>query len=107
VHDKLPFLAAAATVPTIAADPERLGAGLGITTPLHAGGSALTQSPLLPVIVPGGGVSLDGQRWVACKSGFFLPVRVLSRLFLRLFLDKLSRSRARLSVALHPSGRHQ
>jgi len=84
---------------TIAADPKRLGARLGITAVLHTWGSALTHHPHLHCIVPGGGLSLDGQRWVACKPGFFLPVRVLSRLFRRLLLEKLS--------AAHRAGRLQ
>jgi hypothetical protein len=84
------FQAAAETLLTIAADPKRLGARLGITAVLHTWGSALTHHPHLHCIVPGGGLSLDGQRWVACKPGFFLPVRVLSRLFRRLFLERLS-----------------
>ena len=84
------FKSAAETLLTIAADPKRLGARLGITAVLHTWGSALTHHPHLHCIVPGGGLSLDGQRWVSCKPGFFLPVRVLSRLFRRLFLDKLS-----------------
>ena len=84
------FKATAETLLTIAADPKRLGARLGITAVLHTWGSALTHHPHLHCIVPGGGLSLDGQRWIACKSGFFLPVRVLSRLFRRLFLQKLS-----------------
>ena len=93
------FKAAAETLLTIAADPKRLGARLGITAVLHTWGSALTHHPHLHCIVPGGGLSLDGQRWVACKSGFFLPVRVLSRLFRRLLLEKLS--------AAHHAGRLQ
>ena len=84
------FRAAAETLLTIATDPKRLGARLGITAVLHTWGSALTHHPHIHCIVPGGGLSLDGQRWVACKSGFFLPVRVLSRLFRRLLLEKLS-----------------
>jgi len=87
---KLLFKAAAETLLTIAADPKRLGARLGITAVLHTWGSALTHHPHLHCIVPGGGLSMDGQHWVACKSGFFLLVRVLSRLFRRLFLDQLS-----------------
>ena len=83
------FKAAAETLLTIAADPKRLGARLGITAVLHTWGSALTHHPHLHCIVPGGGLSLDGSRWVACKSGFLLPVRVLSRLFRRLLLEKL------------------
>jgi hypothetical protein len=89
IYDLL-FKAAAETLLTIAADPKRLGARLGITAVLHTWGSALTHHPHLHCIVPGGGLSLDGRRWVACKSGFFLPVRVLSRLFRRLLLEKLS-----------------
>ncbi len=79
--------------------PSDSGARLGITAVLHTWGSALTHHPHLHCIVPGGGLSLDGQRWVACKSGFFLPVRVLSRLFRRLLLEKLS--------AAHHAGRLQ
>ncbi len=84
------FKAAAETLLTIAADPKRLGARLGITAVLHTWGSALTHHPHLHCIVPGGGLSPDGCRWVACKPGFFLPVRVLSRLFRRLLLEQLS-----------------
>ena len=93
------FKAVAETLLTIAADPKRLGARLGITAVLHTWGSALTHHPHLHCIVPGGGLSLDGQRWVACKPGFFLPVRVLSRLFRRLLLEQLS--------AAHRAGRLQ
>jgi hypothetical protein len=84
------FQAAAETLRTIAADPKHLGARLGVTLVLHTWGSAMTHHPHVHGIVPGGGLSLDGRRWVACKPGFFLPVRVLSRLFRRLFLEKLS-----------------
>jgi hypothetical protein len=83
------FKAAAETLLTIAADPEHLGARIGITAVLHTWGSALTHHPHVHMIVPGGGFSLDGQRWVSCRPGFFLPVRVLSRLFRRLVLEKL------------------
>jgi hypothetical protein len=83
------FKAAAETLITIAADPKHLGAGIGLTAVLHSWGSALTHHPHLHVIVPGGGISLDGTRWLSCRPGFFLPVRVLSRLFRRLFLEKL------------------
>jgi hypothetical protein len=62
---------------------------IGLTAVLHTWGSALTHHPHLHCIVPGGGISLDGARWVACRRGFFLPVRVLSRLFRRLFCQKL------------------
>jgi hypothetical protein len=83
------FRASAETVKTIAADPKRLGARVGMTSVLHTWGSALTHHPHIHMIVPGGGLSPDGTKWVACKPGFFLHVRVLSRLFRRLFLDGL------------------
>ena len=79
------FRTAAETLITIAADPKHLGARIGLTAVLHTWGSALTHHPHVHVIVPGGGLSPDGSRWIACKPGFFLPVRVLSRLFRRLF----------------------
>jgi hypothetical protein len=88
------FKASAETLTTIAADPKHLGARVGITSVLHTWGSALTHHPHVHMIVPGGGISLDGERWVACRPGFFLPVRVLSRLFRRLFLEKLMASHA-------------
>jgi hypothetical protein len=83
------FKASAETVTTIAADPKRMGARVGMTSVLHTWGSALTHHPHIHMIVPGGGLSPDGTRWVACKPGFFLHVRVLSRLFRRLFLQGL------------------
>jgi len=104
IYDLL-FKATAETLLTIAADPQRLGARLGITAVLHTWGSALTHHPHIHCIVPGGGLSLDGQRWVSCKPGFFLPVRVLSRLFRRLFLAKLSA--AHLAGRLQFFGQHQ
>ncbi|MFZ0791493.1 MAG: IS91 family transposase [Chromatiaceae bacterium] len=84
------FQAAAETLLSIAADPKHLGARIGLTMVLHTWGSALTHHPHVHCIVPGGGISLDGERWVACRRGFFLPVRVLSRLFRRLFCEKLA-----------------
>ncbi len=106
------FKAAAETLTTIARDPKHLGAHIGITAVLHSWGSALTHHPHLHCIVPGGGIApacpgqsrtLDpgsgGTRWVSCRPGFFLPVRVLSRLFRRLFLEAL--------VAAHAAGRLQ
>ena len=84
------FKVAAETLLTIAADPKHLGARIGATLVLHTWGSAMTHHPHVHGIVPGGGLSLDGERWVACRPGFFLPVRVLSRLFRRLFLEQLS-----------------
>ena len=88
IYDLL-FKASAETLITIAADPKHLGARIGITSVLHSWGSAMTHHPHVHMIVPGGGISLDGERWVACRPGFFLPVRVLSRLFRRLFLERL------------------
>ena len=83
------FKASAQTLTTIAADPRRLGAKIGMTSVLHTWGSALTHHPHVHIIVPGGGLSKDDSKWIACRPGFFLPVRVLSRLFRRLFLDGL------------------
>ncbi|MGH7732381.1 MAG: IS91 family transposase [Gemmatimonadales bacterium] len=93
VYDLL-FKAAAETLQTIAGDPRHLGARLGVIAVLHTWGSALTHHPHVHCIVPGGGLSSDGQRWIACRKGFFLPVRVLSRLFRRLFLEKLAAAHA-------------
>jgi len=84
------FKASAETTLTIAADPKHLGAKVAITSVLHTWGSAMTHHPHVHMIVPGGGLSPDGSRWVACRANFFLPVRVLSRLFRRLMLEKLS-----------------
>ncbi len=86
---RLLFETAARTLCTIAADPKHLGARIGATLVLHTWGSALTHHPHVHGIVPGGGLSADGARWIACRRGFFLPVRVLSRLFRRRFLDAL------------------
>jgi Putative transposase/Transposase zinc-binding domain len=88
IYDIL-FKASAETLVTIAADRKHLGARIGVTSVLHTWGSAMTHHPHVHMIVPGGGVSLDGERWVSCRPGFFLPVRVLSRLFRRLFMEKL------------------
>jgi len=83
------FTLSAETLLTIAADPKRLGARIGILSVLHTWGSALIHHPHVHMIVPGGGFSLDGKRWVACRPRFLLPVPVLRRLFRRLFLEKL------------------
>src|SRR5207244_7883421 len=91
------FKASAEPLLTFAADPKHRGARIGITSVLHTWGSALTHHPHVHMIVPGGGISPDGQRWVSCRPGFFLSVRVLSRLFRRLFLKALS--------ATHEAGR--
>ena len=91
------FHASAQTLLTIAADPRHLGARIGMTSVLHSWGSAMTHHPHVHVIIPGGGLSPDGARWIACRPGFFLPVKVLSRLFRRLFLEGL--------VELHRAGK--
>jgi hypothetical protein len=88
---RLLFDVAAETLLTIAADPRHLGARIGATLVLHTWGSALTHHPNVHGIVPGGGLAPDGERWVACRRGFFLPVRVLSRLFRRRFIEELEK----------------
>lgn len=85
------FKASAQTLQTIAADPKHLGAKIGMTSVLHTWGSAMTHHPHVHVVVPGGGLSSDGQRWVACRKGFLVSVKVLSRLFRRLFLEGLAK----------------
>jgi Putative transposase/Transposase zinc-binding domain len=90
------FSAAADTLTTIAADHKHLGAQIGVTAVLHTWGQNLDHHPHVHCIVPGGGISPNGGRWIACRPGFFLPVRVLSRLFRRLFLQGLD--------ALHAAG---
>ena len=99
------FKAAAETLVTIAGDPKHLGARIGLTAVLHTWGSAMTHHPHVHCIVPGGGISRDGERWIACRPGFFLPVRVLSRLFRRLFLEKLTA--AHQTGSLHFFGDHK
>jgi hypothetical protein len=88
IYDIL-FKASAEATLTIAADRKRLGARIGITSVLHTWGSAMTHHPHVHMVVPGGGLSQDGDRWIACRPNFFLPVRVLSRLFRRLVIDML------------------
>jgi hypothetical protein len=100
VYDLL-FRSAADTLLTIAADPMHLGARIGLTAVLHTWGSAMTHHPHVHIIVPGGGLSPDGSRWIACRPGFFLPVRVLSRLFRRLFLDRLAAAHGTGRLAFH------
>lgn len=89
IYDIL-FKASSRATLTIAADKKRLGARVGITSVLHTWGSAMTHHPHVHMIVPGGGLSEDGERWIACRPGFFLPVRVLSRLFRRLVIEMLA-----------------
>jgi hypothetical protein len=88
VYDLL-FRAASETMLTIAADPRHLGARIGITAVLHTWGSAITHHPHVHMIVPGGGIAPDGRRWVSSRPAFLLPVRVLGKLFRRLFLTRL------------------
>jgi hypothetical protein len=95
IYDLL-FKASSETMLTIAADPKRLGARIGILSVLHTWGSALNHHPHVHMIVPGGGFSLDGQRWISCRPRYLLPVEVLSALFRRLLLEKL--------VAAHAAG---
>jgi hypothetical protein len=95
--DDLLFKASAETMLTIAADPKHLGARIAITAVLHTWGSAMTHHPHVHMIVPGGGIALDGSKWIASKPHFFLPVLVLSKLFRRLMLEKL--------MAAHKAGR--
>ena len=85
------FDVAAESLRTIAADPKHLGAQIGLTLVLHTWGSALTHHPHVHGIVAGGGLSVDHERWISCKPGFFLPVRVLSRLFRRRFLEEIEK----------------
>jgi hypothetical protein len=96
VYDLL-FKASAETMVTIAADPKHLGASIGITAVLHTWGSAMTHHPHVHMIVPGGGISLDGSRWLIKRPDFLLPVRVLAKLFRRLMIEKL--------VTAHAAGR--
>ncbi|MFY9206266.1 MAG: IS91 family transposase [Yoonia sp.] len=85
------FKASSETLRIIAADPKHLGAKIGMTSVLHTWGSAMMHHPHVHVVVPGGGLSLDGKRWIASRSKFFLPVKVLSRLYRRLFIEGLAR----------------
>lgn len=96
IYDLL-FKAASETMLTIAADPKHLGARIGITAVLHTWGSAMTHHPHVHMIVPGGGIAPDGARWVSSRPAFLLPVRVLGKLFRRLFLARL--------IALYDAGR--
>lgn len=97
------FKSASQTLLTLAADPKHLGVRAALTAVLHTWGSAMTYHPHLHCIVPGGGLSLDGQRWISCRKGFFLPVRVLSRLFRRLFLEQLLKAHEQGLLQFHNS----
>ena len=102
------FQATAETLKTIAADPQHLGAEIGFFAVLHTWGQNLQVHPHLHCVVPGGGLSPDGQRWVPCRPGFFLPVKVLSRLFRRLFMESLQKAfdshKLQFFAALKPLG---
>jgi Putative transposase/Transposase zinc-binding domain len=102
VYDIL-FRTAAATLKTIAADPRHLGAEIGFIAVLHTWGQTLQHHPHLHCVVPGGGLAPDGERWVACRPGFFLPVRVLSSLFRRLFLEALDAAHRAGELSFHGS----
>jgi hypothetical protein len=100
IYDLL-FAASAETMLTIAADKKHLGARIGITSVLHTWGSAMTHHPHVHMIVPGGGIALDGSRWIAKRPDFFLPVRVLSKLFRRLMIEKLVAAHAAGQLTFH------
>ena len=91
VYDIL-FKAVSKTLVVIAGDHKHLGAKIGATLVLHTWGSAMTLHPHIHGIIPGGGLSADGRQWMACRPGFFLPVRVLSSLFRRVFLELLMKA---------------
>src|SRR5579862_9218188 len=95
------FHASAETLRTIAADPQHLGAEIGFLAILHTWGQNLLHHPHVHCVVPGGGIAPAGERWIACRPGFFLPVRVLSRLFRRLFLDQLRRAFDACALRFH------
>jgi Putative transposase/Transposase zinc-binding domain len=95
------FRATAETLQTIAADPRHLGAQIGFFCVLHTWGQTLTAHPHLHCVVPGGGISLDGRRWIACRPGFFLPVKVLSRRFRKLYLQYLEQAYAAGKLQFH------
>jgi len=95
------FATAAETLRTIAVDPKHLGAEIGFLAVLHTWGQTLRHHPHLHCVVPGGGISPDGQRWVSCRKGFFLPVNVLARLFRRLFLAALTHAFEQGKLTFH------
>src|SRR5207245_2716750 len=95
------FRTAAETLATIAANPRHLGAKLGMTMVLHTWGQTLQHHPHVHCVVPGGGISLDGSRWVACRPGFFLPVKVLSRRFRNVYLRYLEQAHAAGKLQFH------
>jgi hypothetical protein len=105
VYDIL-FRAASETLRTIAADREHLGAEIGFLGVLHTWGQNLLHHPHIHFLVPGGGIAPDGQSWIACRPGFFLPVRVLSRMFRGLFLHYLEKAFAAGNLNFFSAHRH-
>jgi hypothetical protein len=105
VYDIL-FRAASETLRTIAADPQHLGAEIGFLAVLHTWGQNLLHHPHLHCLVPGGGIAPDGKSWIPCRPGFFLPVRVLSRMFRGLFLHYLERAFAAGTLNFFSVHRH-
>ena len=105
IYDLL-FKASSEALLTIAADPRHLGARIGITAVLHTWGSAMAHHPHVHMIVPGGGFTADRSQWVGCRPSFFLPVFVLSKLFRRLMLEKLSAAHAQGKLTFFGSHSH-
>src|SRR5262249_52728154 len=102
IYDLL-FKASSETMLTIAADPKHLGARIGILSVLHTWGSALIHHPHVHMIVPAGGFSPDGNSWIPCRTNFLLAVPVLSRLFRRLFLQRLANCGSSASLPSWPT----
>jgi hypothetical protein len=100
------FQATAQTLRTIAAEPKHLGAEIGFLAVLHTWNQILLHHPHVHCVVPGGGISSDKKRWISCREDFFLPVRVLSRLFRRLYLEGLERAYLGQKVELHGQLEH-
>jgi hypothetical protein len=100
------FQVSAEAMQTIAADPDHLGARIAMTSVLHTWGSAMTHHPHVHMIVPGGGLSADGQRWIACRKGFLVPVRALSKLFRRLMIERLMAAHASGQLNFYSALRH-
>ncbi|MBL7190844.1 IS91 family transposase [bacterium] len=100
------FQAASKTLLTIAADPQHLGAQIGVTAVLHTWGQNLMHHPHIHCVVPGGGLTPEGEKWISCRTGFFLPVKVLSRLFRRLFLEALIKAFQQGKLFFYGKNRH-
>jgi Putative transposase len=105
VYDIL-FRAASETLRTIAADPAHLGAEIGFLGVLHSWGQNLLHHPHIHFLVPGGGIAPNGKSWIACRPGFFLPIRVLSRMFRGLFLRYLEKAFDAGELKFFPAHRH-